>query len=56
MERQETEAKVTSHGDLQAREGIWLYSLGNGKPLVDFKLASDLIASPQFRMSTLATV
>lgn len=41
---------------LSGKEGTWLYSLGNGKQLLGFKMASDLIGSPQFRMSTLATV
>lgn len=41
---------------LSGKEGTWLYSLGNGKRLLGFKMASDLIGSLQFRMSTLAIV
>ena len=37
-------ARVASHGDFQAREGVWIYSAGNGNPLWGgFKLAGDLV-------------
>ena len=41
---------------LSGKEATWLYSLGNGKRLLGFKMASDLIGFLQFRMSTLATM
>lgn len=46
--------RVTSRGDLKAREGVWLYPLGNENPVLGFKPAGNLIGDIYFRRSTLA--